>query len=119
MELHEKVLVNKNFLETTHGELGCTECHGGNEDAADMASAHTGMQADPTFPDPEAVCGQCHEEEARLAKDSLHYTLATFKPMVHQRADQDAAQLALLDQGMDNHCFSCHASCGECHVSRP
>lgn len=119
MELHEKVLVNTDFLETTHGELGCTECHGGNEDAAGMVAAHTGMQADPTFPDATATCGQCHEEEAKLAKTSLHYTLGTFKPMVHQRAGLSADQLAALNQGMDNHCYSCHASCGECHVSRP
>ncbi|MBW2709852.1 MAG: hypothetical protein JRD04_11405 [Deltaproteobacteria bacterium] len=119
MELHEKVLVSVDFLQTTHGEIGCTECHGGDETATNMDVAHKGMQADPTFPDAMATCGQCHEEEAKLAKTSLHYTLATYKPMVHQRANQDSAQLALLDLGMDNHCYSCHASCGECHVSRP
>lgn len=119
LELHEKVLVSPDFLQTTHGEIACTECHGGNGVAVDMATAHKGMQADPTFPDATATCGQCHEEEARLAKTSLHYTLATYKPMVHQRADQAANQIKMLNQGMDNHCYGCHASCGECHVSRP
>lgn len=119
MELHEKVLVSKDFLTSTHGELGCIECHGGDETAVDMSAAHLGLRADPTFPDAVETCGQCHEREADLAKTSLHYTLATYKPMVHQRADQDPAKLAVLNQAMDNHCFSCHASCGECHVSRP
>lgn len=113
------MLVSTDFLQTTHGEIGCIDCHGGDETATDMNIAHRGMQADPTFPDATAACGECHEDEAKLAKTSLHYTLATYKPMVHQRAGQDPAQLALLDQGMDNHCYSCHASCGECHVSRP
>lgn len=119
LELHEKVLVAKDFLDTTHGELACTECHGGNAEAAEMKAAHKGMQADPTFPDATATCGRCHEEEAQLAQSSLHYTLATFKPMVHQRADRTPEQLSKLNQGMDNHCYSCHASCGECHISRP
>jgi len=119
LELHEKVLVAKDFLDTTHGELACIDCHGGNENAAEMQAAHEGMQADPTFPDATATCGQCHEEEAKLAQTSLHYTLATFKPIVHQRADNAAEQMKMLNQGMDNHCYSCHASCGECHVSRP
>ena len=119
LEPHEKVLVSRDFLNTDHGDLACTQCHGGNDDASDMKAAHSGMQADPTFPDPTNTCGQCHEEEAELAKTSLHYTLATYKPMVHKRASTEPANMELLNKGMDNHCFSCHASCGECHVSRP
>lgn len=119
LELHEKVLVSTDFLETTHGSMGCTECHGGNAKAVEMVSAHAGMQADPTFPDAVKACGECHAKEAELAKTSLHYTLATYRPMVHERATTDKKQLQMLDQGMDNHCYSCHASCGECHVSRP
>ena len=119
LEPHEKVLVNKAFLETDHGDIGCVECHGGDNSAPEMEGAHAGMKADPTFPDAVSTCGNCHEEEAELAKSSLHYTLATYKPMVHKRASEDTGKLAALDKGMDNHCFSCHASCGECHVSRP
>ncbi len=119
MELHEKVLVDRGFLETDHGEIACDECHGGDPNAPEMAGAHTGMRADPTFPDAMKTCGECHETEAKLAGTSLHYTLATYRPMVHRRAGSDPGQLALLDKGMDNHCYSCHASCGECHVSRP
>ena len=120
LELHEKVLVDPGFLETDHGEISCTECHGGDPKAPQMAKAHTGMVVDPTFPDATAACGECHESEAKLAGTSLHYTLATYKPMIHRRAGSaPAQQLALLDKGMDNHCFSCHASCGECHISRP
>ena len=109
LEPHEKVLVNPDFLETEHGEISCTECHGGNENTSTMGAAHAGMVADPTFPDPTDTCGQCHEEEAKLAKSSLHYTLATYKPMVHKRAATDSDQLEPLNQAMDNHCFSCHA----------
>ncbi len=119
MELHEKVLVNHSFLESTHGSIACIKCHGGNNEAIDMKLAHVGMQADPTFPDAVKACGECHAEEAELAKTSLHYTLATYKSMVHERAATANAKLQMLDKGMDNHCYSCHASCGECHISRP
>lgn len=119
LEPHEKVLVDKGFLETTHGEIGCVECHRGDADAIEMAAAHKGMKADPTFPEAGEACGECHGDEAELARTSLHYTLATYRPMVHRRASSDPEKLALLDRGMDNHCFSCHASCGQCHVSRP
>ncbi len=119
LELHEKVQVDPEFLETTHGSMACTHCHAGNSQASDMQAAHVGLNADPTFPDATAACGECHAEEVELAKTSLHYTLATYNPMVHERASTDAAKLNLLNQGMDNHCYSCHASCGECHVSRP
>lgn len=119
MELHEKVLVGREFLNADHGEIGCTECHGGDRDASSMESAHKGMQADPTFPDAADTCGECHEEEAKLARTSLHYTLSTYKTMVHKRADNDPDKLSVLDKGMGNHCYNCHASCGECHVSRP
>lgn len=119
LEPHEKVLVDKGFLDTDHGEIACEECHGGDPKGKDMAAAHKGVKPDPTFPDADKACGDCHEEEARLAKTSLHYTLATYRPMVHKRASEDTKKLALLDKGMDNHCFSCHASCGQCHVSRP
>lgn len=119
LELHEKVLVAKDFLETTHGSMACIDCHGGNSKAAEMNAAHVGMQADPTFPNAVEACGECHAEEAELAKTSLHYTLATYRPMVHERATTDQTQLQMLNQGMDNHCYSCHASCGECHISRP
>lgn len=119
LELHEKVLVARDFLETTHGSMACTDCHGGNSQAGEMKKAHAGMQADPTFPDATAACGECHAEEAKLAKTSLHFTLGTFKPMIHERATTDKKQLQMLDKGMDNHCYSCHASCGECHISRP
>jgi thiosulfate/3-mercaptopyruvate sulfurtransferase len=119
LEPHEKVLVDRQFLDTDHGDIGCVECHGGDDDAPGMEAAHAGMQADPTFPDATAVCGPCHETEAELAKTSLHYTLATYKQMLHQRTTGDPAKLSLLDKGMGNHCYGCHASCGECHVSRP
>jgi hypothetical protein len=42
------------------------------------------------------------------------------KETIHKRiGDEDAATRKIIDEAMDKHCLICHASCGQCHVSRP
>lgn len=36
---YERKLVDRKFLGTTHGQIGCTTCHGGNAAASDPAAA--------------------------------------------------------------------------------
>lgn len=119
VEPWKKVFVNQAFFETEHGEIACEDCHGGNPEAAAMDPAHQGMIGDPTFPDPTDTCGECHEEITEDAKNSLHYTLVTYRPMILKRASKDPKIVAKIDQGMKDHCYNCHSSCGQCHVSRP
>ena len=118
LEPFEKVLVSREFLSTEHGEIGCTECHGGNAAASDKNAAHVNLDPYPALNNPEAACGQCHEEIVASAKDSLHTTLSTFTTVLKNRSDMN--KWPEIDAARKNHCAACHtSSCGGCHVSRP
>jgi len=124
LELWQKVLVAKEFLSSAHAEKTCVECHGGDAAKASRAEAHAGLVRDPSEVPPFAasdaiVCAECHEEQAKTGKTSLHATLSTFTKIMHTRAGDDPANWEKVDQGRKNHCTPCHASCGQCHVSRP
>jgi thiosulfate/3-mercaptopyruvate sulfurtransferase len=119
VESHLKVLVEKEFLDSDHGKVGCADCHGGNSNAQDMKEAHKGIIRDPTYPDPSKVCGECHEAIAKNSRMSLHYSLAPYQTLVGKRATKDKAVLDKLAQAQKNHCTYCHSSCGQCHISRP
>lgn len=120
LELYEKIYVKPNFLETDHGEIPCHHCHGGNPENDDWRAAHTGVVKDPTYPDPTAACGGCHAGIVASAVNSLHFTLTPMKEAILQRSgNQHPTVLRIMDVAMDRHCLVCHASCGQCHVSRP
>jgi len=116
LEPQQRVLVSEDFLDSEHGEVGCVFCHGGDETAPDMESAHDGV--DP-YPSRNAMetCGECHEEIAETASASLHAMLSTFPGFLKERTS--AAYWTDIDNGRERHCAECHASCGDCHVSRP
>ncbi|MGD9134488.1 MAG: hypothetical protein PVF78_12610, partial [Desulfobacterales bacterium] len=117
LEPQKKVLVALEFLDSDHGEIDCETCHGGNADASDKSAAHEGLVTSPSFSDPEGNCGECHEEIAASAKNSLHVTLAPFANILKRRADQD--KYKTIEMGLERHCSQCHTGCGGCHVSRP
>ncbi|NNK13275.1 MAG: hypothetical protein HKP52_03470 [Desulfofustis sp.] len=116
LEPQEKVLVSEDFLESTHGELACVDCHGGDDSADDKEGAHEGFDPHPSINNPQETCGECHEE-AETVPQSLHVTLSTFPGYLEKRASEDTWER--VDHGRDRHCASCHTSCGGCHVSRP
>ncbi len=117
LEPFEKVLVAKTFLDTEHGEIACTDCHGGNAAATDKKTAHAGLDPYPAENNPDGTCGECHEEIVATAKNSLHATLAPFTTVLKARADMN--KWPQIDAARKNHCNACHTSCGGCHVSRP
>jgi thiosulfate/3-mercaptopyruvate sulfurtransferase len=119
LELYEKVYVSPAFLDTEHGQLGCEFCHGGNPSDSNWQTAHRDVVKDPTYPDPSGTCGQCHEEIADIAMKSLHYTLAAFDYVVNRRVSLKAPIRNKVMAAKEMHCSQCHASCGQCHVSRP
>lgn len=117
---HEKVFVDSEFAaDENHGQLGCEECHGGDPSTPDWKKAHVGLVKDPSYPDPSATCGACHEEIAEHYQTSLHISLAPFKKMIDTRASDDPAVYEKVNAAREGHCTSCHSSCGQCHVSRP
>ncbi|MBW2147572.1 MAG: hypothetical protein JRI22_11180 [Deltaproteobacteria bacterium] len=119
MELWEKVLVSPQFLKTDHGQIPCTECHGGNASGTEWKGAHQGLVADPTYPDPSEACGQCHEDISKKIQSSLHYTLYPYKRMLQIRANKDPDIYPKVEAAFKTHCTGCHSTCGACHVSRP
>lgn len=107
-------------METQHGEIPCEECHGGNPEDGNWQTAHNDIIRDPTIASSIRVCGDCHEEIVETAVKSLHYTLTPFSTTIMARADKKNNEVQhTLEKSMQNHCASCHSSCGQCHVSRP
>lgn len=116
LEPWQKVLVNAAaFGETDHGDIPCTDCHNGI-DTDDKDEAHTELVARPSQGD-AAVCAECHEEQTSLAANSLHFTQEGYWTVLEARGlDRDHPPV---QEMFNNHCASCHTSCGDCHISQP
>lgn len=130
LEPWEKVLVDaETFPATVHGQIACTACHGG-QSVDDKDAAHEGIVADPSY-DAQETCGSCHPNVLAMNEHSLHNTLDGYWTVLETRmgtAGMDEAQLATEEVAaqheaigamFNNHCASCHAACGDCHVSQP
>lgn len=116
LEPWEKVLVNAGkFLDTVHGHIACTQCHGGVQ-SPDKKTAHQGLIARPSEDIP-ASCGACHPNVATHYTDSLHATLKGYWTVLNARSLPEAHPA--LEQAFNNHCARCHTTCGDCHVSQP
>ncbi|MDJ0782407.1 MAG: hypothetical protein QNJ22_10570 [Desulfosarcinaceae bacterium] len=120
LEPYEKIFISQEFMADPHGQIGCDVCHGGDPVSRDWQTAQLGLIKDPTYPDPQGACGECHGEITSGAKDSRHYTIAPIRRSIEKRrGPANSAVQAALTQAYENHCSQCHASCGQCHVSRP
>lgn len=116
LEAWEQVFVSDEaFPTSTHGQVGCVACHGGVPGATDMEEAHNGLAVDP---DPATTCAECHDETTETHAGSLHATLAGYSSILAERSGSEELSPGL-SEAYGNHCASCHASCGQCHVSRP
>lgn len=115
MEVWEKVfLKSADFMQDTHGIVGCVICHGGNSAVDDKDAAHVGVIHDPS----PTSCLSCHEDIVNQDATSLHTTLDGMRYALEQRGG-DLSDCSTLDQAFDHHCTSCHTTCGQCHFSRP
>ena len=82
MEVWEKVfLKDADFLEDTHGKVGCVICHGGDSSLSDKDLAHEGIIADPSY----VSCESCHQDIMEDGTHSLHNTLQGFKTVLETR----------------------------------
>jgi hypothetical protein len=116
LEPWERVIIDgETYSEDIHSLINCTTCHLG-ESVDDMDQAHAGMLDSPTA-DPMATCGQCHTTITESAVNSLHYTLAGYDDVLYERSLPD--QHPAIEEAESYHCNSCHATCGDCHVSQP
>lgn len=116
------MLVSASFVETTHGKMGCVNCHGGVEPANTREQAHQqGWTAFPSKAE-DNTCVQCHKDMVENFQASLHFTSRGVADpelgVVVSRANPEMSEE--LAEGMSNHCASCHTNaCGDCHISRP
>lgn len=114
LEPWEKVLVSQDFMKTVHGSAKCTDCHGGTQ-SADKETAHAGMVADPSGDSKQ--CAGCHAAQATTFSKSLHATLDGYWTVLDARSTPE--NHPKLEEAFQNHCSSCHSSCGDCHISQP
>lgn len=115
MEPWERVWIDAEaFGEDIHSYINCTECHGG-EAVDDFEAAHA-EQITPVVNSPE-VCGRCHVDNGQPASDSLHNQLTGYDTALYARSAPE--HYGTLEEMEANHCNSCHATCGDCHVSQP
>ncbi len=116
LEAWEKVFVNDDFLTDVHSVQNCIGCHGGVDGLDDKDAAHDGVVRDPVE-NSDRVCGVCHVDATRDAATSLHENLSGYHTVLAARgadfSDPD------MQEAFDDHCDTCHTTCGQCHISRP
>ena len=117
MEVWEKVLVDAEWIETdVHAKPGCISCHGGVAGTLDKEEAHEGLVAKASA-DAQQACGSCHIGIVAEARDSLHRMQWGYHEVLQNRgADFTVPETVT---AYTTHCTSCHADCGDCHISRP
>lgn len=113
------------FKRDVHGKIPCVNCHNGVDKTSDKALAHSNNFIKKPSHYAEQKCAGCHAEIYFKTKNSIHEQGWGQKSMVALRSG-----LANVPSGFDQltdamkngykiNCAKCHASCGECHVSRP
>lgn len=117
LEAWEKVWIDlTTYGDDFHAYIKCTACHGGNPDADDMETAHEDLVLDPSVA-PLSPCKSCHEDITVSGTNSLHNTLAGYDTALYERSSPEHYEA--LETMQSYHCDSCHATCGDCHISQP
>lgn len=117
LEAWEKVfLSDAKFVQSTHGKLGCVFCHQGNGATSDKTAAHQGLIAEPSA-QPEKNCQFCHSQQVQHYKTNLHVNQNGY--WTYFKTVGADVNSPVLREAFNNHCAECHATCGQCHISRP
>ena len=100
LEPWEKVLIEDEFISTTHGQVLCIVCHEGVQ-SPNKDEAHANMISDPSAA-PNQGCQMCHSSEAESFESSLHSNLNGYWKAINTRsAPENHEEL----EGMfGNHC---------------
>jgi hypothetical protein len=110
--------VDKDFVDSVHGQIGCIPCHKG-KNVDDMDQAHAGMVKDPSEEEGGGICRQCHDDITSTYKNAMHYNLTGIKDITGTLITPHKMQDTLLPAAWKLDCANCHASCGSCHVAWP
>ena len=112
-------------LMADHGTINCSTCHTAvNKEDAQTPNWHAAIITDPTS-DGGQVCASCHGQEMiDNFKVSLHFTLNGVAKGLCERLEQTPGKQELFDEIINDQepymgCNTCHATCGQCHVSNP
>jgi hypothetical protein len=115
LEPWERVWIDaRTFSDDIHSYINCTECHGGQA-VDNFEQAHDGLVKKVV--DSPDVCGRCHVDVGEPGYNSLHNTLRGYDTVLYERSAPE--HYAAIEEMQANHCDSCHATCGDCHVSQP
>lgn len=105
-------------LQSAHA-FDCILCHGGQEGELPKDQAHAGMVADPSW-GVDNVCARCHDGISHnFATSSLHATMQGYHTFFEERTGRMIDSDPMYRAKFDAQCNKCHATCGECHISRP
>ena len=110
--------VDKAFLNTVHGQVGCINCHKGHN-VDNVKEAHKGLVQDPSEPGGGGVCKQCHPDITSTYAHSMHYKLTGIFNIVGTISSPNKIKNTLLPAAAKLDCLNCHATCGSCHVAWP
>jgi len=113
------------FKNDIHGKLGCVTCHNGIDGTSDRTLAHSGDFTKEPSHIANEKCASCHPSIVARTTNSIHEQGWGQKMMVIKRGGygdkpEDFAKCPEeLKEGYQNNCFTCHGTCGECHIIRP
>jgi len=113
----------KAFKASGHYKIGCIGCHKGVDNTDNKNTAHSGDFIRHPSLFSETLCTPCHQQIVDNFKTSLHHGTGQKRKVTIRSGltgPQDFDQLpAHQIEGYNKNCATCHASCGECHITRP
>ncbi len=109
-------------VDPVHAKIGCVNCHGGLE-PGNYETAHDtslGFRRDPSEI-PEETCNPCHSDIVKRNAHSIHSNQWGYQNRVAERTGYENFESCPepVQKGWEKSCFTCHTTCGQCHVSRP
>jgi thiosulfate/3-mercaptopyruvate sulfurtransferase len=130
IELSEGTANTVGGLDMHMANLSCVDCHKGDpKQPNNKELAHKGFIKDPSDFIKDAngnlvnscMGSGCHDNIANNYQHSLHQNLYGEKRMVALRSSVSTFEECPSStvEGFNHECASCHATCGDCHISVP